>query len=114
MAGQRTQRKRSQTVLVRRAIAAIRERDFQQTVIDLARLRGFLVYHPFDSRRSEPGFPDLTIVGKGRCLFVELKTEGGRLRKEQRVWRDALEATEGVEYFLWRPSDWEEVVRVLG
>jgi len=56
----------------------------------LARLAGFLVYHTHDSRRSEAGYPDLTITGKGRIIFAELKSERGRLRPEQSIWLATL------------------------
>ena len=35
------------------------EKGFQAAVVELARLRGWLVYHTYDSRRSAKGFPDL-------------------------------------------------------
>lgn len=41
--------------------AAMTEGELQQAIIDLARVLGLLIYHPYDSRRSEPGYPDLTI-----------------------------------------------------
>lgn len=40
----------------------ISEKEFQAQVLDLARLTGWLCYHPHDSRRSAPGFPDLVLV----------------------------------------------------
>ena len=41
------------------------EAQFQEAVVQLARLTGWLVYHTFDSRRSQAGYPDLTLL-KGR------------------------------------------------
>ncbi len=38
------------------------EGDFQAGVVRLAELRGWLVYHTHDSRRSQPEFPDLTLA----------------------------------------------------
>lgn len=84
-------------------------------VIELARHTGWMVYHPHDSRHSEPGFPDLTLVhpASGRVIFAELKAAGGRLRREQRAWLLALSTCPGVEAVLWRPADWDRVVAAL-
>ena len=90
----------------------ITEKAFQQAVVDLARLNGWLCYHTYDSRRSEPGFPDLVLL-KGRwIIFPELKTEKGRLRPEQRTWLDALREV-GIPAPIWRPSDWKKIVATL-
>lgn len=86
------------------------EKQFQQAVTDLARLLGLLVYHPYDSRRSEPGFPDLTIVGRAGVLFRELKTTRGRLTPAQRKWIGALNEA-GADADVWRPEHWPEQVR---
>ena len=81
------------------------EAAFQSTVIDLAKRLGLLVYHPRNSRRDEPGFPDLVIVGTRGHLFRELKTEKGRIRPEQDQWLGRL-ARSGADAGIWRPSDW--------
>lgn len=84
-------------------------------VVDLARWAGFLVYHTHDSRRSQPGFPDLVMVHAhtGRVIYAELKSETGRVRPEQQIWLRLL----GIhhETFLWRPADWQDgtIRRVL-
>jgi hypothetical protein len=93
------------------------ERAFQTAVVEYAKLCGWKAFHPFDSRRSEPGWPDLALVRHGMLLFAELKTERGRVSPVQRDWLEALEAvsawTNAVEVRLWRPSDWPEIERVL-
>lgn len=92
------------------------EKQFMQQVIDLARLSGFLVYHTYDSRRSQRGFPDLVMVRPPTVLFVELKSEAslGRLRPEQREWLEALSRCESVSTHLWRPgSAWPEIETTL-
>jgi hypothetical protein len=38
------------------------EKQFMAQVIQLARLRKWLVYHTHDARRSVAGFPDLVLV----------------------------------------------------
>ncbi|MCC6312227.1 MAG: hypothetical protein IT345_15125, partial [Trueperaceae bacterium] len=60
------------------------ERDFQALVVQLARLRGWRVYHTFDSRRSPAGFPDLVLARPPRLVIAELKSEKGRVADEQR------------------------------
>ncbi|MEM0142446.1 MAG: VRR-NUC domain-containing protein [Candidatus Parvarchaeum sp.] len=80
------------------------ERDLLHNVKQLALLTKWLVYHTYDSRRSDPGFPDLVLV-KDRIIFVELKTAKGRLRPQQKIWLAALEDT-GAEVYVWRPIDW--------
>lgn len=56
------------------------------------------------------GYVDLTMARDGRVIFAELKTEKGKLSPAQEEWRDALE---GQEYYLWRPSHWPIIERVL-
>lgn len=77
----------------------------QSNVLKLCISRRLLAYHTHDSRRSQPGFPDLVIVGPGGVLFVELKSETGRLSPDQKTWQEALAAAPGVRWLLWRPAD---------
>src|SRR5690606_25377268 len=83
--------------------AAMSEAQLLATIRRACRTLGLLCYHTHDSRRSEPGFPDLVIVGS-RMIIRELKTERGRLRPEQRTWLDALTAA-GQDADIWRPGD---------
>lgn len=85
--------------------AGMKERDLQALVVRLARSLGWLAYHTFDSRRSEPGFPDLVLVREDRVLFRELKTEKGRATPAQKTWLAALTAA-GMDAGLWRPVQW--------
>ncbi len=105
----------------------INEKDFQQSVVELARALDWIVGWTHDARKSEPGEPDLRMVHKeqGRVLFVELKSEKGKLTKGrwnkagtrwlpgQDTWAEALNACPGTEYYLFRPSDWDEIEEVL-
>jgi hypothetical protein len=64
------------------ALAALRltERDWQRTVIDYAKLRGWqLRYYTQHSLGSEPGFPDWVLC-RERVVFVELKGSIGNSR----------------------------------
>jgi len=90
------------------------EKKLQQCVTDLAALMGWLTYHTHDSRRSQPGFPDLTLVRDGRLIFVELKSAKGRLTPEQIGWLKVLGETPA-DVYVWRPCDWDsgEIEEVL-
>lgn len=90
------------------------ERQLQDAVITLAGYLGYLVFHPYDSRRSTPGWPDLVIVGHGRCIVAELKRERGRVSAAQQQWLDAL-ALADIAVHIWRPWHWHsgEIERVL-
>ena len=68
----------------------IGEAQLLKQVRQAARHGGWLCYHTYDSRLSEPGFPDLVLVRPPELLFVELKSDRGRIRPEQREWIDAL------------------------
>jgi hypothetical protein len=89
----------------------VAEKDFQATVVAAAEQLGWRAFHTYDSRRSEPGFPDLVLV-RERVVFVELKTERGRVSAEQAAWVAAL-CEAGAECHVWRPGDWKPLIRVL-
>ena len=95
-------------------VPAMSEAQWQRKVRDLCELYGWgPIYHTHDSRRSDAGFPDLTMVKGDRLVFAELKKETGKLTPEQRVWLAALVAA-GQEATVWRPSDLPRVIRTLG
>lgn len=84
-------------------------------VIDACQKLGFRVAHFRPALTSKgyrtavegdgAGFPDLVISGHGLVMFVELKSDKGKLSVEQIDWRNSLLAN-GAEWDLWRPSDW--------
>ena len=90
------------------------EKDFQASVVKVARQTRWLVYHTYDSRRSEPGFPDLVLVRGNRLLFRELKVDArpSRVTADQRKWLDAPKAA-GQDAGLWSPEDWNEILETL-
>jgi hypothetical protein len=89
----------------------VTEAQWQSQVVQLAKLYGWRVYHTHDSRRSEPGFPDLVLV-RERVVYAELKTEKGKTSPHQKAWVQALTEA-GQEVYLWRPADLEYVSRTL-
>ncbi len=88
------------------------EAAFLQMVRDLARLCGWLVYHPHDSRRSEAGFPDLLLLRGDVLLVAELKTDRGRLTPAQELWLLRFR-TAGIPASVWRPRDWPLIQAAL-
>lgn len=119
------------------------EAQLQKAVMDAAKFYGWLGAHfrPSQTKsgswatamQGDIGFPDIVLVRAPRVLFVELKSEKGKLSDAQEVWRSALEDCEHdaqahmmtgqcrpgyfapIEYRLWRPDDWTngEIQRVL-
>lgn len=89
------------------------EAQLQEAIIDLARLRGWLIHHDRPARlangewrtpiQGDHGFPDLVLVRGGRVLFREIKAAKGFLSQEQERWRWALDDD---DYAVWRPEDW--------
>lgn len=94
------------------------EAQLQSIVIELAMLRRWRIHHSRPAIRqsgkwSTPitghkGLPDLILLRPPRLLFVELKTEKGSLSPGQIQWAAGLQAVEGIESYVWRPSDWIE------
>ena len=103
------------------------ERAFQSQVIAYARLMGWTIWHDAATNtarrcgacgtirrtpRNAAGLPDLILVRRPRVVWAELKSERGRLTDDQRSWIEELRAC-GQACYVWRPSDWQEVERVL-
>ncbi|MEU3046184.1 VRR-NUC domain-containing protein [Streptomyces sp. NPDC006984] len=92
------------------------EEQWRRKVREIAARYGWrLQYHTADSRRSDVGWPDEVFghLGQRRTLFVEFKTDTGRLRPAQREWLSHLDDS-GFEVAVWRPRDLHTVLRVLG
>ena len=96
----------------------VTEKAFLKQVIELAVTLGWKVEHVFEqakyARRTSKGFPDLVLarvmdtIPESEVIFAELKSEKGQPTSAQIEWGHATDA------FLWRPSDWPEIERVLG
>ena len=91
----------------------MREADFQRLIVEAAGYLGYAVYHTFDSRRSNPGWPDLVLLKQGHMICLEVKTERGRVRPEQVVWIAELDQVPGVTAMIVRPSQWDQVEALL-
>lgn len=99
----------------------VSEAEFQESVVELARLLGWRVAH-FRAARTltgwrtavggdGEGFVDL-VLARDRVVFAELKSDTGTLRPAQREWLIALRAA-GAEVHVWKPSLWPEVEATL-
>lgn len=114
-------------------LSDVSEAQLQDTIIEMARAMGFLVYHTHRSRFSEPGFPDLVLMSqepmRPRLIFIECKAEGGRLTKGrisprtrrylpgQQDWVDAFGRCAGefspVEVLVLYPRNLDDIERIL-
>jgi hypothetical protein len=90
------------------------ESKFQSQVLDLATRLGYVHYHTFNARRSDPGWPDLVLAhrDKARVLFIECKQDGKEPTAEQFAWLDLL-AWCDEEVYIFHPKDWDEIAQIL-
>lgn len=103
------------------------ERSFQGQVVAYARMTGWVAWEdkatnmpracrrcraPIQWPRNAAGHPDLLLIRVPRVVWAELKSERGRLSDDQRAWIAALRAS-GQEVYIWRPSDFEAIERIL-
>jgi hypothetical protein len=104
-----------------RVTGVISEEDFQKAVTDTLTAFGWRWCHFRPGRTQsgwktalsgEKGFPDIVAVRRDRVLFIELKTEKGRLSEEQERWLSAL-GLAGAAVHCWRPSDWPAIEETL-
>lgn len=88
------------------------EEAFQREVLAFARRNGWKCYHARDSRRSEPGFPDIVAMRAGVQLAIELKMPGNKATAEQLTWLE-LFAECGAKTGVYYPKDWPKIVELL-
>jgi hypothetical protein len=114
--------------LLRSAMLRWLEKKFQDEVIfTIFKPGGWLCYHTWNAKHSARGFPDLVAIKETtrglRLIFAELKTMKGKVSPEQTVWLNllarlatAVNACTGgavsIEVYIWRPSDWDEILEV--
>jgi hypothetical protein len=83
--------------------AAMPEAELQEAVRRLCDGLGLFHFHVLNSKGCEPGWPDSVIIGN-RVIYRELKTEAGRLTREQQEVGRRLQRA-GQNWRMWRPSD---------
>lgn len=76
---------------------AMAEKELQVAVEQVLTTLGYYWFHDPNpdtnqARMPEPGFPDICAVHPltGATIFIELKTEKGRMKPAQLKWMDAL------------------------
>lgn len=106
---------------------AISEAEFQEQVIQFAKLHGWRVAH-FRKVRVQrangsvywetpvaadgKGFLDLELV-KDRLVKAELKVGHNKMTIEQEGWINAY-WNAGIEAYVWFPKDWTQIEHILG
>lgn len=98
------------------------EADYTDTIVEAAQMLGYLIYHPLPARtnkgwrtatQGDAGFPDLAIVGHGRFLLVEVKTDRGVVSPEQHRWLDELNRANLDPIVLRVPSKLDAFINYL-
>lgn len=90
-------------------VPPVTEKAFQAAVVRLAKERGWMVHFATDSRKSPPGYPDLTLCRGTELLIRELKVPGGVLTLQQHHWLEGLARVTHVEAGIWVPDDMAEI-----
>ena len=89
-----------------------RESDFQRAIVQALSYAGWLVMHiPNQSTRGRqrwaglmPGAPDLVAIKRGRVVFLEVKTEKGKVSEKQSEVHELLRL-HGMEVRVVRSVD---------
>ena len=88
------------------------EAQFQRQIVEYATLRGWRLYHTYDSRRSAYGWPDLFLCRAERAVAIEVKSERGKVTAAQEEWLLALQYA-GIQALVVKPSGWDTILRLL-
>jgi len=89
------------------------EKQFAGEVVRLCKARHKRVYFTLHSKGSPEGWPDLVILDPPWMYIRELKTDTGRLTPAQTDTLDALKRCLYIDVGIWRPQDWNVIVRLL-
>jgi hypothetical protein len=99
-------------VTLTRADKEMTHRQFQTNVLQLAKILGYTCYWTWRSIHSPAGWLDLILIRSPRFIVAELKTEKDKLKPAQQECFDALKNC-GIEAYVWRPHQFEEIGRIL-
>ena len=90
------------------------ESTFQARVRRAALELGWQHYHTFDSRRSDPDFPDSILLRAGQLIVWELKIGRKKPTQGQLNWLSLFRTVPGVvEAGVRYPSDWPQMITLL-
>lgn len=98
------------------------EDEFLRQIIELAHVYQWRVHHERPAWtnkgwrtpiQGDRGFPDLVLARSPRVIIAEVKSDKGRLTREEREWLEEMEGCPGVESFIWRPRMWDDIVGIL-
>lgn len=92
---------------------AMTEKQWTAWVAQTAAGFGWRRAHTWTSIRSPRGWPDEQLCRPPRLVIAELKTMTGKVSPAQQEWLDDLKACPGIECYLWRPCDEDDVIRIL-
>jgi hypothetical protein len=91
----------------------VSEKAWAATVHDAAARLGWDRYHPWLSIKSQRGWPDESLCRPPRLILAELKAEDGKYTEGQEPWLMRLGECPGVEVYVWRPNDFDEMIAIL-
>jgi hypothetical protein len=95
------------------------EAAYARTFEQLLQLHGLDFWHCSVSQRSQPGYPDYIIFGRGWLAFAELKARNpltkraGKLSAGQYRYKASIEAANADYRVFLLPDDWGEVDKFL-
>lgn len=91
------------------------EKVFQAYAVRLGRAIGWRCYHTRWSMGSDVDYPDLTMVHETqrRQLWLELKKENAKPPTPGQLEWGRIIIASGGEWHWFRPSQWDEVVKIL-
>jgi hypothetical protein len=91
------------------------EAAFQARLQQFAKAAGYLYYHTYSAKKSDPGWVDTALVHpQGNTLFLmELKSRDGEVGPAQRRWLEALARVTRIDTGVYRPADWPRMVEKL-
>ena len=103
-------------------LPALSERDFSLQVEDLFKIFHWRYSHFRPAQTAKgwrtsitgyKGFPDYVAAKGKRIIFAELKSEIGKLTPDQEDWIALLKLCPGVEVYVWKPNDLQEIANIL-